>query len=140
MTAANDPDLASIVQITDAFGLEYDVVLTLAGLVVSGTLIGARAHAAQVADLVQGEDPDETFRGALAGRFRQRAEDLRDWGAGSKLGALDPEGPEGEDLEPMPSVAYVHLRDVTVLPGSGGATHLDLWRGRLADVAGWSLG
>ena len=140
MTAANDPDLASIVQITDAFGLEYDVVLTLAGLVVSGTLIGARAHAAQVADLVQGEDPDETFRGALAGRFRQRAEDLRDGGAGSKLGALDPEGPEGEDLEPMPSVAYVHLRDVTVLPGSGGATHLDLWRGRLADVAGWSLG
>lgn len=140
MTAANDPDLASIVQITDAFGLEYDVVLTLAGLVVSGTLIGARAHAAQVADLVQGEDPDETFRGALAGRFRQRAEDLRDWGAGRKLGALDPEGPEGEDLEPMPSVAYVHLRDVTVLPGSGGATHLDLWRGRLADVAGWSLG
>jgi hypothetical protein len=133
-----DPDLASIVQVVDAFGLEYDVVLTLAGQVVSGTLIGARAHAEQVADLVQGQDPDDTFRGALAARFRRRAEDLRDWGAGSKLGGLDPEGPESEDLEPMPQVEYVHLRDVTVLAGSA-PTHLALWRGRLCDVAGWSL-
>jgi hypothetical protein len=134
-----DPDLVSIVQVADAFGLEYDVVLTLAGQLVDGTLIGARAHATEVADLVQGDDSDETFRGALAARFRQRAEDLQDWGAGSKLGSLDPEGPDSEDLEPLPPVAYVHLRDVTVLAGSGTSMHLPLWRGRLCDVAGWSL-
>ena len=143
MTAANehtDPDLASIVQVTDAFGLEYGVVLTLAGQLVSGTLISAHAHAEEVAGLVQGEDPDETFRGALAGRFRARAAELRDFGAGSTLGTLDPGGPETADLEPMPQVAYIHLRDVTVLAGSGRPTRLGLWRGRLADVVGWSLG
>ncbi|OKK22924.1 hypothetical protein AMK16_01975 [Streptomyces sp. CB00455] len=35
---------------------------------------------------------------------------------------------------------WVHLRDATFLTGAANQTmHFALWRGRLADVAGWSL-
>jgi hypothetical protein len=134
---AADSDLVGLVQLADGFGLEYDVVLTLAGQVVEGTLIGAGAFATAVADTAQGQDPDETLRGALAARFRKRAEELEGFGAASKLGDLDPEGPTSEDLPAMPDVTYIHLRDATASSHSGHT--LPLWRGRLADVVGWTL-
>jgi hypothetical protein len=132
-----DPDLVGLVQLADGYGLEYDVVLTLPGQVVSGTLIAGRAFAMDVADVAQGQDPDETLRGGLAARFRKRAEELEEFGAASKLGDLDPEGPRSEDLPSMPDVEYIHLRDATASSLSGRT--LPLWRGRLADVVGWTL-
>jgi hypothetical protein len=132
-----DPDLVSLVQLADGYGLEYDVVLTLSGQVVEGTLIGARMFASTVADTAQGQDPDDTLRGALAARFRKRAEELEGFGAASKLGDLDPEGPDNEDLPSMPDVEYIHLRDATASSLSGRT--LPLWRGRLTDVVGWTL-
>lgn len=143
MTEANDnlpaadPDLVGLVQLADGFGLEYDVVLTLAGQVVEGTLIGAGAFATAVADTAQGQDPDETLRGALAARFRKRADELEGFGAASKLGDLDPDGPKNDDLPSMPDVHYIHLRDATASSHSGHT--LPLWRGRLNHVAGWTL-
>lgn len=142
MTASNapagmDPDLVGLVQLADGYGLEYDVVLTLAGQTVAGTLIGGRVFATDVADVVQGQDPDETLRGALATRFRKRAEELEGFGAASKLGELDPEGPKSDDLPSMPDVEYIHLRDATASSLSGRT--LPLWRGRLTDVVGWTL-
>lgn len=134
-----DPDLVGLVQLADAYGLEYPLVLTLSGQVLDGTLIGGRAFATDVADVVQGEDPDETLRGALAQKFRQRADDLSDFGATSRLGDLDPEGADHEDLPPMPDVQFVHLRHVTVSTASADR-RLPLWRGRLDQVAGWTLG
>jgi hypothetical protein len=132
-----DPDLVGLVQLADGYGLEYDVVLTLAGQVMEGTLIGARQFATAVADTAQGQDPDGTLRGALAARFRKRAAELEEFGATSKLGDLDPEGPTSEDLPAMPDVEYIHLRDATASSHSGHT--LPLWRGRLADVVGWTL-
>ena len=132
-----DPDLVSLVQLADGYGLEYDVVLTLAGQSVAGTLIAGRAFASDVADVAQGQDPDETLRGGLAARFRKRASELEEFGAASKLGDLDPEGPRSEDLPSMPDVEYIHLRDATASSLSGRT--LPLWRGRLADVVGWTL-
>ena len=134
----NDPDLVSLVQLADAFGLEQEVVLSLAGQTLTGTLIGSRAHHEEIAGLVQGEDPDGTLRADLAARFRKQAADDQEFGAASKLGDLDPEGPEGEDLRSMPGVDYLHLRGVSVAGGSD-VGELPLWRGRIADVAGWSL-
>ena len=135
--SAADPDLVGLVQLADGYGLEYDVVLTLAGQVVEGTLIAARAFATAVADTAQGQDPDETLRGGLAARFRKRADELEEFGAASKLGGLDPDGPESEDLPSMPDVEYIHLRDATASSLSGRT--LPLWRGRLGDVVGWTL-
>ncbi|MDQ0795758.1 hypothetical protein [Streptomyces sp. B1I3] len=35
---------------------------------------------------------------------------------------------------------WIHLRDATLVFGGTTAAHLPLWRGRLADVSGWTLG
>ncbi|WAU83405.1 hypothetical protein O1Q96_29185 [Streptomyces sp. Qhu-G9] len=35
---------------------------------------------------------------------------------------------------------WVHLRDATSVVGAGGPVLMPLWRGRLADISGWSLG
>ncbi|MEU1291156.1 hypothetical protein ABZ439_01775 [Streptomyces sp. NPDC005840] len=35
---------------------------------------------------------------------------------------------------------WIHLRNATCLGGSGDPVVMPLWRGRLADVSGWSLG
>jgi len=136
-TQGNDPDLVGLVQLADAYGLEYDLVLTLAGQVVQGTLVSARTFSSEMADVVQGEDPEGTLRSSMAARFRHRAKRLEEFGAASKLGELDPEGPEGDDLPTLPDVEFVHLRDASV---SGVAGRLSLWRGRLDAVAGWTLG
>lgn len=133
-----DPDLVGLVQLADAYGLEYDLVLTLPGQVLRGTLIGGRAFATEVAAVVQGQDPEETLRGAMAQRFRKRADDLAEWGAASALGDLDPEGPRTDDLPAMPDVEFVHLRDVSLSSLAG--ERLPLWRGRLVDVVGWTIG
>ncbi len=136
-TQVHDPDLVGLVQLADAYGLEYDLVLTLAGQVVQGTLVSARTFSSEMADVVQGEDPDGTLRSSMATRFRHRAERLEDFGAASKLGELDPDGPEGDDLPTLPDVEFVHLRDAAV---SGVPGRLALWRGRLDAVTGWTLG
>jgi hypothetical protein len=138
-SGAPDPDLVSFVQLANAFGLEQRLVLTLPGLVVEGTLIGAHTHFHELAAVVQGEDPEGTLRSDLAARFRKRETEYADWGAGSKLGDLDPEGPQGEDLAAMPQLAHLHLRDARVVSPASERV-LPLWRGRVADVVGWTLG
>ena len=35
---------------------------------------------------------------------------------------------------------WIHLRDATGVAATGGGVSMPLWRGRLADVSGWSLG
>ncbi|MFD0427912.1 hypothetical protein ACFQ60_05945 [Streptomyces zhihengii] len=42
------------------------------------------------------------------------------------------------EADPLPR--WVHLRNATFLTGATAQTmHYELWRGRLADVVGWSL-
>lgn len=135
-----DPDLVSLVQMANAFGLEQGVVLTLPGQVLSGTLVGGKTYFDELATAVQGADPDETLRGALAAGYRRRGQDFEGWGAGSKLGDLDPGGPEGKDLAPLPQVAYLHLRDVSVVTWPSSGQRLPQWRGRVGDVVGWTVG
>jgi hypothetical protein len=131
-----DPDLVGLVQVANAYGLETEVVLTVSGQVLAGTLVSGRTYFAGLADAVQGDDPDDTVRGALAARYRRRAEEFEGWGEGSTLGDLDPEGPEDDRLSALPQVAYLHLRDARLVSGH----RLPRWRGRLADVVGWTAG
>lgn len=135
-----DPDLRSLVQLANAFGLEQELVLVLPGLVLSGTLIGAKAHFDELGGVLQGEDPGGTLRATLAARFRLRGERLAEWGAGSQLGDLDPEEPDAQDLQPMPEPGYVHLRNATVVTWPASGQVLPLWRGRMCDVVGWTVG
>lgn len=135
---AGDPDLVRLVQMANAFGIEQPLVLTLAGQVLSGTLVSGRTYFAALAAEVQGDDADDTMRGALAAGYRRRGEDFSHWGAAATLGDLDPAGPDDDRLASLPTVAYLHLRDVAVAGVAGG--RLPLWRGRLADVVGWTVG
>jgi hypothetical protein len=135
-----DPDLRSLVQLANTFGLEQELVLVLPGLVVSGTLISAKAHFDELGGVLQGQDPEGTLRASLADRFRRRGERLAEWGAGSKLGDLDPGEPDAEDLPPMPDPDYVHLRNATIVTWPASGQVLPLWRGRMRDVVGWTVG
>jgi hypothetical protein len=137
---AADPDLLSLVQLANAFGLEQELVLLLPGLVVTGTLISAKAHFDELGGVLQGQDPEGTLRASLADRFRKRGERLAEWGAGSQLGGLDPGEPAAEDLPPMPDPDYVHLRDARIVTWPASGQVLPLWRGRLRDVVGWTVG
>jgi hypothetical protein len=91
-----------------------------------------------LAAAVQGDDPDDTMRGALAAGYRTRSADFEGWGAAGALHELDPDGADDDGLARLPRVAYLHLRDVAVAGVPGG--RLALWRGRLAEVVGWSVG
>ncbi|TXS52283.1 hypothetical protein [Streptomyces sp. t39] len=45
---------------------------------------------------------------------------------------------DDRDADPLPR--WVHLRNATFLTGATTQTmHYELWRGRLADIVGWSL-
>jgi hypothetical protein len=133
-----DADLGRLVQLANAYGLEQELVLTLPGQVLSGTLVSGRTYFDGLAAAVQGDDADDTLRGALATGYRARSKDFEGWGAAGALHELDPDGPADDRLASLPTVAYLHLRDVAVAGVAGG--RLPLWRGRLADVVGWSVG
>ena len=139
--AGTDPDdqLASLVQLANAFGIEqranYSVTSQRRWDRVTGTLIGAKAHFDELATVVKGDDPDETLRGSLAAAFRTHGQELAQWGAGSKLGELDPDTPAAPDLDPLPAPGFLHLRDASI-----GEQRLPLWRGRLSGIVGWTVG
>ena len=133
-----DADLGRLVQLANAYGLEQELVLTLPGQVLSGTLVSGRVYFDGLAAAVQGDDPDDTMRGALAAGYRTRSADFEGWGAAGALHELDPDGADDDGLARLPRVAYLHLRDVAVAGVPGG--RLALWRGRLAEVVGWSVG
>ncbi len=137
--AAGDPDLARLVQLANAYGVEQPLVLSLAGQTLTGTVVSGRTYFDRLADAVQGDDPEDTMRGSLAAGYRRRGEDFAAWGAAAGLGGLDPEGPDDDRLPELPAVAYVHLRDVQVVT-SPSSPRIPLWRGRLSEVVGWSVG
>lgn len=99
------------------------VILNVPGGVLSGDLI---SH--------------EAWKAAWAQDLRKIA------GEGARTMAIFPEtvdqgveearggaGPEG-----LPR--WIHLRNATILTGSSAPVSLALWRARLADVSGWTLG
>ncbi|MGW1727480.1 hypothetical protein ACWCQK_31755 [Streptomyces sp. NPDC002306] len=44
------------------------------------------------------------------------------------------------DQVPQRLPQWIHLRDATGIAGTDGSVVMPLWRGRLTDVSGWSLG
>lgn len=111
---------------------DFSISLTLcvSGGVVTGDLVTAPLWMDEVASLVEMDRSDAAFHVAnvyreQAGLYRRRRTQRR----GEVIG----------------EVTYIHLRDAQWLIESGEESYLGpdpgiYWRGRLTEIAGWSLG
>jgi hypothetical protein len=133
--AEPDSVLALLVDVINRTGgLEVGVTLHVSGTLVSGSLVSGRAYFDLVHERVVGDGEDEGgVRAALGGVFERFSESYR-----------DREGTRDDDEDPpapFRRTVYVHLRDAKVYaPGTEGTIGVDLWRGRLTHLSGWSMG
>lgn len=130
-----DPDwlLALLVDHLNEHGGEIPITLTTPGGVLTGTLIGVREYLKRYGTDLASVFPSranailDTFDAAgeeSANSVRRHKEKVR-------AGETEFESPR-----------YLHLRDAQYLTGNLHSTARDtvLWRGRLVDVSGFSLG
>ena len=100
------------------------ITLNVPGGVVHGDLIAGEAWKA---DWAQSVRQVESVSSGLLSRFPETVDQAVD----------ELIGRPGAHHLPR----WIHLRNVTLTTGGGGAAvELPVWRGRLADVAGWALG
>ncbi|MFD3519106.1 hypothetical protein [Streptomyces sp. NPDC058653] len=99
------------------------LTLCLPSGVVQGSLI---AHEAWKADWAQSLPPSDGPGTRLLSAFPESVDQ-----------AVDEMTP-GDGPQSLPQ--WIHLRDATITVGSPQPISVSLWRGRLADICGWSLG
>jgi hypothetical protein len=96
------------------------VVLTVKGLIISGIMIGSSAFFEELEEFLRASG-----YAAMAGEFVRPATETTHAADGAP--------------------AYVHLRDARIIPTALTPPHQQilpplLWRGRLSEIDGWSLG
>lgn len=99
------------------------ITLVVGGGVLHGDLISHQAWTADWARSLRGFDGPGA---RLLKRFPEEVD----------RAVADREGHDGPHRLPQ----WIHLRDATHAGASGRPVVMPLWRGRLADVSGWSLG
>ncbi|SES75724.1 hypothetical protein [Variovorax sp. OV084] len=118
--------LCSLVAASDGGGLP--VTLSINGMLVSGTIISAKAYFSAMAQtLANGIYQDE--------KTPERAKFEQD--IANMPNTPDGKPPLAEGLQ------FIHLRDAKFLAASGESMNVTssvLWRGRISKVAGWSFG
>ena len=128
--AGTDWALAWIVHMAHAHSIIQSVTLTVGGSMISGDVIGGR----QFFEALSEQIDQGAFEGDEDGAVRRVLRDS--W---NTLGGGVYPPSSGETVHPM---SYIHLRNARMfvpgqkpLPSKGM-----LWRGKLADVSGFSLG
>ena len=126
-----DPALEVLVGVINALhGTEIGITLHASGLVVSGMLISGRRYFELLIESLE-NSPSEgggTF-GQLFTPFRDRyTED-----------GLTNDSTEGEDTTLQP-VGFIHMRDAQTFSPTGHSLPGTLWRARLTEITGWSIG
>lgn len=99
------------------------ITLTVGGAFLHGDLI---SHEAWTTDWARGLHGTDGPGAQLLERFPQQVDEA----------VADKHGGPGPQRLPQ----WIHLRDATDFAGGGGSVVMPLWRGRLTDVSGWSLG
>ncbi|MEU9893863.1 hypothetical protein ACIBCS_20745 [Streptomyces phaeochromogenes] len=99
------------------------ITLVVGGGFLHGDLISHEAWAAGWASTLRGVDGPGA---RLLERFPEQVDQA----------VVDKQGNQGPQRLPR----WIHLRDATGVTGTNGTVAMPLWRGRLADVSGWSLG
>jgi len=140
---APDIVLAFLVDLINRIpGTEASVTLTVGGVLFSGLLISGRSYFEYLGEDVAGDGTDE-WRTAFA-QFFARFADIYPEATPATVGADEAEASDqADDAAGSDEVqtVYVHMRAVSVhTPGSEGTLDQGLWRGRLSQVDGWSMG
>jgi hypothetical protein len=154
-TPQGDRALATVVEtINDLTEIQDDgpgVVLTLGGLLVSGTVIpdwqwfDEVEHAARAAFVVHTGGSIDDEHGGWAGLFEGIAESLakaRDEHRKARQAAAHLAERYRHLLARDSPTTYIHLREARVI--AAGASPLPAagmyWRGRISEISGWSFG
>lgn len=135
---APDADLADFVQFANAFGLEADVVLTLPGQVIGGTLISGHSHYEQLSGAIRYLPPgvERTKEQMIA---VDNVTDMLDLFAERYKSQSELLAEDSPAREPLAPVAFVHLKNAYTVQGHE-RVWLGLWRGRLSAVSAWTFG
>ena len=137
LPTAGGPDwlLDQLVREANRFDLEVAVTLSVAGSVITGTLVGVRRFFAEYAELAQRVYRDGATRARVRAGFVRTGEELQ---RQTNAAALREE--QGGEL--APPAEFVHLVNARYLPATAAlpADAGFLWRGRLSQVDGFSLG
>jgi hypothetical protein len=135
VNGAPDQLLATLVDIVNSLpGVELGVTLYVRGSIVSGLLISGRSYFGLLRAVLEesGDDDSKPFVDALAEILNEVAN-------------IYPRRPSEESADESPPdlarTTYIHLRAATVhVPGPNPGLEQGLWRGRLSEVSGWSIG
>lgn len=131
-----DSTLQGLTGMVNDTGIRIDVTLTVAGQTICGQLMPAHEFFMATAQLVDdasviGPDglpiahDDDNGMKALSKYYRSVADEVK---------APDQEG----DLVFPPR--HIHVSDAQVVASGGRLLEIGLWRGRLTQVTGWTLG
>jgi hypothetical protein len=123
--------LAHLIGHADAYGLSQGVTLTVGGTVITGMLIGGRAYFEGVQKLMLASAPSDdenSLNKVLADTYGGFVDIYP-----SADGSTKP-----WDAKPN----YIHLRDARYLDAEGHQAPQNgmFWRGKLADVSGFTIG
>jgi hypothetical protein len=124
-----DWHLQLLVEDANDFGVELPITLFVAGAVVTGILTGGRVYFELFADQFAAGWPEQ-------GRAEIRA-------SMATPGAVYPRLEPGQKSPRKVPARFIHLRDAQVVAATGNQPAQGegmLWRGRLAEVAAYSLG
>ncbi|MBK5288330.1 MAG: hypothetical protein JJE46_07675 [Acidimicrobiia bacterium] len=123
-----DPILRVLVSVCNRGSLSFAVTVAQGGLVISGTAVG-------VAEFMHNMAAELEARGGTDAAVL--SEPLRY--LGQIADEPSPEnGPSTNPVDDLP--LYLHLEEATIRSGSAILGEHVRWRGRLAEVEGWSLG
>lgn len=115
--------------------VQVGLTVSVNGTVVSGTLIGMLAYFRALADQLSSSNGYTEMDERFADSFRTVIDDAQQ--------TVDAEQREREPAEAEDVVEFLHLANARYVSGSGFLPHGRvgvLWRCRVADVDGWSLG
>ncbi|MEY9717853.1 hypothetical protein ABIA22_000343 [Sinorhizobium fredii] len=129
-----DPFIQTLVDATNGTGVGAGITLHSHGMLVSGDMISLGQFFELVREGFAGAtahtDSDElatTIRGffvGIAGKWVEAAEIMK----------------EKEAEEPGPPPSYIHLKNVVMVVPGQDVFRLPLWRGRISEISGFSIG
>ncbi len=121
-----DPWLEAFAEQAEESGLRLGITLCVRGTVISGLVVGRDTWLEEFARL--GEEAPGEFAGVFTSTIQRALQEA----------ALE----QRESAQESRRYHYLHLRDANILQGDTPIPHSGylLWRGRIAEVSGWSLG